>query len=67
MCGGHIISAITVPTNGTGQTVGFGGTLHANDHIAVRLEYQLWFDVGKKGVTNESDIELYSVGFVYSF
>jgi len=54
-------------TDGTGQTLGFGGALHANDRIAVRLEYQLWFDVGKKGVTNESDIELYSVGFVYSF
>ncbi len=54
-------------TDGENWTAGFGGALHVDEHIAVRLEYQLWIDVGKKGVTNESDIELYSVGFVYFF
>ncbi|MEE8427508.1 MAG: outer membrane beta-barrel protein [Woeseiaceae bacterium] len=54
-------------TDGGDWTGGFGITRHVNDNTAVRLEYQIWNSVGEMGITDESDVELLSVGFVYSF
>lgn len=57
----------SVSKNGTGLNFGLGVVYHANKKLSLRAEWERFKDVGKNEITGESDIELLSLGVMFSF
>lgn len=47
--------------------LGLGGQYDFTKSLGVRLEWERFFDVGKKSTTGEGDVELISIGLQYRF
>lgn len=63
----------TITLNETVTRFGLGADWMFNQNAGIRIEYERWFDVGKKfeiggsGTTGEADTDFYGVSFVYRF
>lgn len=57
----------SVSKKGTGLNFGLGAVYKFNANLGIRAEWERFNDVGKEDVTGKSDIDLLSIGLMYSF
>ncbi len=53
--------------SGTSFMVGLGGTINLARQVALRLEWEGFFDVGDENTTGQSDLDLLSAGILIRF
>jgi len=53
--------------DGKDTTWGLGAKYNLSSNVALRLEWQRYYDVGDSSITGKSNIEVWSLGIVLKF
>lgn len=62
-----ILGSASTSKSGTDLMYGIGASIGMGKNTDVRVEWEVFKDIGDKDVTGESDIDLLSVGLVFRF
>jgi OOP family OmpA-OmpF porin len=61
------VGAGKTSVDGNDTTWGLGAKYNLSSNVALRLEWQRYYDVGDAAITGKSDIEVWSLGIVLKF